>query len=200
MPFMKVITKGAGGSGAGSSFFQQWLYGPDGVADDAEDIVTHLRGTLDTYLRPQLSDSWSVSRFDAVFYPALGEEPYPTQVFTPTALVGGQNYTALAPRQTMLVEFKAFAQKPNRKRCYVGRYTENNNDVAGIPNSATVAAVQAWADHSLFEVNVNAHAWQFAVCRVDPQTGYVTAYHELNSHLVQTKWAFLRTRDVGHGT
>lgn len=199
MPMVKIVCKGAGGPPCGASYWQHWLTSTTGTSDDPEDIITAIAGRITSYLRPQMSELWSIGRFDWTYYPGFNAEPMPTQIVTPTAIIGVITGDPLPCRVTMMVEYKAFATKPNRKRIYVGRFAESQNTAPGVPNSAVVSAVQSYADNTLTEINVNGHAWFFGVGRINPANGQVTAFNQLTSHLVQTKWAYLRTRDANRG-
>lgn len=198
MPFVTLIHKGSGGGGAGNSWFTFSWYTADGVPTEAQTLAEAMRDRLNGNMDAVLSNVWSIGRIDSLWWTGLNVLPLPTQVHTVTDIVGNDGSEPLAPRQTMLIEFKAFAPKPNRKRCYIGRYGEANNDTDGTPSSTLIAALQAYGDDMLTTHNLSGHNYVPVVLRKDAQNR-VTAYNELTSHLVQNKWAFLRTRDVGRG-
>lgn len=205
--FMRLVVKGAGGQGAGASWHSHWLFSNTGDEADGDDLANALRGRIETHLIPVLSDAYSLARIDWTYWSGSGPEPFPTQVYTFTPLIGENTGTnTLPPRITMLIEYKALTTKPNRKRVYVGRFNEGQNETGGIPSGATIAGIQAYADNTLNSMSVNGHDWQFCVVRLQryPLTGspaFYTpwSYNAFSSHLVQTKWAFLRTRDVNRG-
>lgn len=207
MPIVRVVVKGSGGFGAGASWFTHWLITSTGDFDDGEDLCEGIRSRIATHLEDVLSDAWSVGRMDWTYWEANSSIPVPTQVFGFTPIIGNDaGSTPLAPRQTMLIEYKTLNGILSRKRCYIGRYNESMNDTGGTPSSTLVAAIQSYADNTLGELSVNGHPWYFAVARLqkytapDTSTFYAPSLAvELSSHLVQTKWAFLRTRDVGRG-
>jgi len=204
---VRLTVKGAGGFSAGASWFTHWLYSLTGDENDGADLCDALATRIESHLLAVFSDAWSCGRIDWTFWPDLGEEPYPTQVASPDVMVGldtGANQ--LPPRMCMLIEYKSLTVKPNRKRLYVGRFNEDANDTTGTPNSTVVSAVQSYADNTLNSMSVNGHDWQFCVVRLarnvpQPASGFYTpvAYNAFSSHLVQTKWAYLRTRDIGRG-
>lgn len=207
MPFVRIVAKGHGGFGAGASWFQHWLETDTGDFDDGEALCEGLRGIISSNLITPMSSAFSLARMDWTYWGSLGSIPPPTQVYGFTALVGGEGTTnPLAPRQTMLIEYKTLSGVIPRKRLYVGRWSEAHNDSPGVPDSTVVSAVQGYADNTIGELNVNGHAWFWTVCRLQRIVGPTGQVHyapelssQLSSHLVQTKWAFLRTRDIGRG-
>ena len=205
--FCKVVVKATGGGGAGASYFQHWLQSEDGTIDDPPDLCTLIAGLVEDHLAPVLTNSWSLGRLDWTFWATDVSVPTPSQIVTVTPIIGGESVTnSLAPRQTMLINYKSMSGILGNKRCYVGRWSEAHNTDNGVPDGTAVAAVQAYADHTLFEASVNGRAWFYSVVRLQraTTTGGTVYYRpiewaRLTSHLVQTKWAFLRSRDVGHG-
>lgn len=199
MAFVTLIHKGTGGGGAGASWFTFHWFTSDGVPSEAQTLAEAMRDRLNGNLQAFLSNSWSLGRIDSIWWTGLNVPALPTQVHTVNTIVGAISTDSMSPRQTMMIEFKAFSLKPNRKRCYIGRYSESQNEATGIPSSALIAAVQGYADDMLTTHNLSGHDYVPVVLRKDAE-GRVTAYNQLTSHLVQTKWAFLRSRDVGRGT
>lgn len=205
--FVKLVVKGSGGFGAGASWFQHWLVSNTGDVDDPPDLVSSLAGRIDTHLLPVLSDAWSCGRIDWTFWETEDSVPVPTQVENISTLVGEATGTnPMAPRQTMLIEYKTMDGLLPRKRIFVGRYNEGQNDSPGVPTGSVVSAIQSYADNTIGELSVNGHPWFFNVVRLvrAVTAGGQVYYHPqawagLTSHLVQTKWAFLSSRDVGHG-
>jgi len=205
--FCKLVLKASGGLGAGASWWQHWLVSDVGTIEDPPDLVTALVARVSSNLEPVLSDAWSLGRVDWTYWATEISVPIPTQVETFTAITGNETATAaLAPRQTMMIEYKHMVGNLGPKRCYVGRYAEAHNDTGGVPNGTLVAAVQAYADDTIGELSVNGRAWHFSVVRLAraETAGGQVYYHpdewaSLTGHLVQTKWAFLRSRDVGRG-
>lgn len=205
--FMRLTIKAGSGLSQGNSWSSFWLYSSTGDEDDGPDLCDALEGRLSTHLLPVLSGYWNCSRIDWQYWPQQTLQPYPTQVHGIDPIVGGIAVgDPLPPRMTMLIEYKALAHKPNRKRVYIGRYNEGQNSGTGTPDGTTVAAVQAFADNTRNSLSVNGHDWQFAIVQQRRQVTeegvvYYTpwAYNDIDSHLVQSKWAYLRSRDAGVG-
>lgn len=201
MPYLHLVFKGSSGLGRGANWYSFWLFnGDNGDTDDAEDLISLLNTQWINNMQDVTNSNYSIGRVDWTFYPDLLEDPFPTQVFTFSPIAGSEISSPLASRITMLCEFKAFNNVgPTRKRVYLGCYGEANNNTSGNPESDLIAAYQAWADDMLGEFSVNGHAWFGYVCRLNQTTGQLTAANRLTSHLIQTKWAYLRSRDSGRG-
>lgn len=199
MPFVRLTFKGNGGGGAGASWFTFWWETDDGVPDDCQLLAEGQRNLMETHLDANLSSAWSLGRLDSKWYPTQGMPALPSQVHNVPDFIGNDVSEALAPRQTMLITFKAFATPPNEKRCYIGRYGEARNAQPGIPDGQLIAALQAYANAMLQPRSYNAHTFTPVVCRTQPSPDAVIARNDLTQYVINTKWAFLRSRDVGHG-
>jgi hypothetical protein len=201
MAIAHLVFKGGSGLGRGANWHSLWVQDTgDGVPADMEDVISAINTQFINNMQAFVNSNYTIGRVDWTYYPDLLEDPYPTQVFTFTPIAGEEISSPLASRITMLCEFKSFATSgPTRKRVYLGCYGEANNNTSGNPESDLIAAYQAWADDMLGEFNVNGHAWFGYMCRLDPTTHQITHANRLTSHLIQTKWAYLRTRDSGHG-
>lgn len=199
MPVVRLTFKGNGGSGAGASWYTFWWETDDGTPDDCQDLAENQRNLLETHMDANLVNAWYMGRLDSKWYPSIGMMALPSQVHNVPDLYGNDVSEALAPRQTMLITFKAFATPPNEKRCYIGRYGEARNAQPGVPDGQLIAALQSYANAMLLPRSINAHTYTPIVARTQPSPDAVIATNPLTSYVINTKWAFLRSRDLGHG-
>jgi len=199
MPFVRLTFKGSGGGGAGASWYTFWWETTDGVPSDCQDLAENQRDLLETHMDANLSSAWSLGRLDSKWYPSMFARSLPSQVHNVADLIGNDVSEALAPRQTMLINFKAFATPPNTKRIYVGRYGEARNAQPGIPDGQLIAALQSYANAMLQPRSINSHTFTPVVCRTQVDPDAVIESNPLDSWVINTKWAFLRSRDVSHG-
>lgn len=201
MAFLHFVFKGTSGIGRGANWFTWWLQDTGvGEPSDADGLADLLLARLDTHMIPFLNSNYSLGRVDYTFYDGLNTAPYPTQVYNPTPMSGEDTSAPLPSRITLLSEFKAFANSgPVRKRIYVGCYGEDYNTTASQPDSDLIVAYHSFSTAMLGGVSTAGHDWNPVICRLDPLTGGIVAWNAINSYLVQTKWAFLRSRDSGIG-
>lgn len=200
MGYFHVVAKAANGLSQGSSFFSHWLQSDDSDIEDGNDICAALLDAVSDNILPQIMNVWSLGRIDWTYYPGISEAPYPTQVYTFSAVTGGFSAgEPLPPRMTMLIEYKALTQSVNRKRTYIGRYAEAQNESPGVPTVAITDALIAYAANTVGELPIGTRTYHWAVCRLDAEGVTVQAYSRLTSYLVQRKWAYLRSRDAGRG-
>lgn len=198
MPFVNLTFKGQNTQIGSANWFTFGFYTSDGVVTECQTLAEAMRDRFNGNMRDRLSQYYLMNRIDSQWYPSLNSEPFPTQVHTVDDVAGIQVGHQLAPRTTLLIEFKAFSTKPNRKRCYVGLYTEDVNDPDGTPGSVLISSLQAFGDDMVSPHNLSGHTYSPAVLRISSENR-VTAYNILTSHLVSNKWAFLRSRDAGRG-
>ena len=163
-------------------------------------LATNLRGLISNRLEGFLSSLYGFGYIRGRYWPDLNQPSLPTQVLGVTRLDGNATDAALAPRQTLLAQFSSFTLAPNRKRLYLGRYTEASNDTDGTPASNLIADYQQLCDDLLAPWQpINGEWWGFSVLRINQVNGHCTGANLLTSHLVNNKWAFLRTRDAARG-
>lgn len=205
--FMRLVVKGGSGLSRGASWFSHWLYSETGDEDDGPDLCDALISRVSTHLTPVLSDAWNCSRVDWTYWPIQVVQPFPTQSHPITPIVGAVTGTDPLPaRMTMLIEYKGLHAKPNRKRVYVGCYNEGQNESPGRPNGAVFGGIDDYAGATMYSMSVNGHDWQFGIVRqqkIIPNegAGYYApwSWGDIDSYLVQQKWAYLRSRDAGSG-
>lgn len=117
--------------------------------------------------------------------------PYISHV--PANIVGLATADRLANRLCLLVQFSRSAPAPNRKRIYLGPFTEDNNSAGG-PGNGIVASLTTMASYLVDTTNLNGKPAAYAVGRYVGTPPYIPTAYQLATYLVSPKWASLRSR------
>lgn len=139
--------------------------------------------TDDLAVGTALINLWQTSPPDPLF-PSI-----PTSV---AAVSGAQTGDTLPQGTSLLLNFKAYALPPNRKRLYVGGFCENVNET-GLPSAAIIAQGNLAVADLLTTQVVNTHNYLPAVVRLSSLGAYVD-HHVLDSGFTSANWARLRSR------
>ena len=121
--------------------------------------------------------------------------PTPSLPVSFTPIVGDANGELNVQGTSLLLNFKAFTLPPNRKRLFVGGFTEDTNTATGIPSSALLAAGVAAVDELLEDITVGGQDFEFAVVRLSADGRYLDS-NALTAGTVSNRWAGLRSRIV----
>ena len=105
---------------------------------------------------------------------------------------GDQTPDQLPQGTSLLLNFKAYGLPPNRKRMYVGGFTEADN-TAGLPSSALIAQGNSFIEDMLLTKTVNTHDYLPIVLRLGAEGQYLT-HRVLDSGFCSANWARLRSR------
>lgn len=200
MPFLRMIVRGGSGLTQGASYFSHWLRSDNGTLADPPDLADVLRSRIVSTILPELSSYWNCAAIAWQWFADTQTPGLPEQVAAISPIAGGIDTGDPMPaRVTMMIQYRALAIGLNRKRIFIGRYNEGQNDGTGSPDGNVLNAVIAYGNQTLGSMSVNGRNWQFGVGRLDPQTNIVTSFQDLVSYAVSDKWAFLRSRDAGRG-
>ena len=200
MPFLKLVVRGGSGLTQGASYFQHWLQSDNGTLADPADLAVALMSRISTHLLPELSAFWNCAAVAWQWFGDTQTPGLPEQVEAITPVVGEQDAgDPMPPRVTMMIQYRSLAVGLNRKRVFVGRFMEGQNDGTGSPNGNVLSAVIGYGNATMGSMSVNGRDWQFGVCRLNPSTNIVSAFQPFQSFQVSDKWAYLRSRDPGRG-
>lgn len=176
---------------------------PDVPSESMQTLADYWQSHITAFLEAQVAVAWEIDVYSGLYYPTdtIGSAPYPEVIDGLTTPINGEaNAPYAEPRKTMLQSFTAFALTgPVRKRVYCGAYTLGGHASDGGPNSSIVLANQAVGEELLVPVVDGLLTWSPVVVSLQTGTQLVSAYNTLTNVVVRSRWAYLSSRDVGHG-
>lgn len=175
----------------------------NGTPSDLQDLANLERDTFNGEFASFLSPNYSLSLMTAIWWPNFDTVALPTISLPVTPVVGTDTGNDLDPRQTLMLEFKTQLAKPapQKKRCFIGRYTENRNDAGG-PANGVVGNMVDWANSHINPLTPNGHQFNPVSLALQQTLGgdvIVARAANLVSYLLPTGWAWVRSRGVGRG-
>lgn len=175
----------------------------NGVISDISDLASSERDSFNGEFAGVLSDTFTMNQMSAIWWPAIDTPAFPTQTISVATVTGTDDADELDARQTLMIEFKTFLAKPSpqRKRCFIGRYTEDSND-GGVPAGATTDAFVDWADSHISPLVINTHTFTPVSLQKaqNPEGGVViNGFGTLVDYLLPTDWAWMNSRRNAKG-
>lgn len=170
-----------------------WV-GDNAILADAEDLADLYTAAMSSAFDFAWSTSYGYQTFSINMWDAVANDPLnPGIPYSGVSGTGDANGDLLPQGTALLLNFKAYGQPPNRKRMYIGGFTEGSSTAGGLPDATLRAAGQDVIDYLLGTLTVNTHDYLPIVLRLGPDGEYVN-HRVLDSGFVSVNWARLSSR------
>lgn len=170
-----------------------WV-GDNAILADAELLADRYINIMDAAFDFAWSTGYTWGDVQINMWDAIVNNPLnPSIPYSSVAGAGDANGDLLPQGTALLLNFKAYGQPPNRKRLYVGGFTEGSSTSNGLPDSAIIAAGNTAISDLLDTATVNTHDYLPIVLRLGAEGQYL-AHRVLDSGFVSVNWARLSSR------